>query len=187
MEIVPIFDKRLYSIQIKGESQDELSRFLELWDDTEYLYDFYEKNKTYFEDYFFTTQRNKHEYTDSDFLEDVSDNLAKLSKELLAIKENNDYDLDTFFINLYKNKSNTKVYELYKKRCSILRLYAIKIDDGLYLITGGAIKIVKEMHNHLDTKSALEQLNFCTQFLQDENIKNTEQLQSFISFKNGNK
>ena len=55
MEIVPIFDKRLYSIQIKGESQDELSRFLELWDDTEYLYDFYEKNKTYFEDYFFTT------------------------------------------------------------------------------------------------------------------------------------
>ena len=55
---------------------------------------------------------------------------------------------------------------------------------GLYLITGGAIKVVKEMHNHPDTKNALQQLNFISAKLHDENIKSSDQLESYIRFIN---
>lgn len=187
MEIVPIFDNRLYALQVKGESKDELSRLLDLWDDTEYLYEFYEKNKKYFKDDYFTVDRNKYEYTEFDFLDDVIYNLEKLEEELLKVKDTPDVSLNDFFIDLSEKKSECKIYELYKKKRNILRLYAIKIDDNLFLIIGGAIKIVEKMQDHPDTKQALISLDYYSQLLKHENIKNLKQLQSYINFKNENK
>ena len=184
MKIVPIFSNRLYALQYEGETENELSRLMELWDDAEYLFDFYENNQTYFRSDYFTTKRNILEYSNVDFLEDIEQNRNYLEQELLSIKKNEAYDMDLFFRNLYRNPPPNKVYELYKKRCHILRLYAVKIDVGLYLITGGAIKVVKEMHDHPDTNNALQQLNFISAKLHDENIKSSDQLESYIRFIN---
>lgn len=45
MEIIPIFGKNLFAIKYAGETKDEFSRLFELWQDSEYLEEFFEANK----------------------------------------------------------------------------------------------------------------------------------------------
>lgn len=97
MKIVPIFSNRLYALQYEGETENELSRLMELWDDAEYLFDFYENNQTCFRSDYFTTKRNILEYSNVDFLEDIEQNRNYLEQELLSIKKNEAYDMDLFF------------------------------------------------------------------------------------------
>lgn len=51
-----------------------------------------------------------------------------------------------------------------------LRIYAIKIDEACYLITGGAIKLTQKMQGHPATKECLNQLKRVRNFLVDQNI-----------------
>ena len=45
MEIIPIFGQNLFAIKYTGKKKDEFSRLFELWQDPEFLEDFFEKNK----------------------------------------------------------------------------------------------------------------------------------------------
>jgi hypothetical protein len=55
MEIVSIFDKNLFAIKYAGEVKDEFSRLFELWQDAEYLEEFFETHKSDLENGFWGT------------------------------------------------------------------------------------------------------------------------------------
>ena len=50
---------------------------------------------------------------------------------------------------------------------SWLRIYAIKLDPGVYVITGGAIKLAQKMQDAVATSSELQRLNDLKQYFVD--------------------
>jgi len=45
MKIIPIFGKNLFAIQHTGETQDEFAKMFDLWQDPEFLEEFFETHK----------------------------------------------------------------------------------------------------------------------------------------------
>jgi hypothetical protein len=59
-------------------------------------------------------------------------------------------------------------------------MYAIKIDDDCFLVTGGAIKMSLYMKDHRDTKEELRKLEKAKAFLKDNAVMDAD---SFCEFK----
>lgn len=55
-------------------------------------------------------------------------------------------------------------------RRSWLRLYAIKLSAGIYIITGGAIKLTRTMQDRQHTLIELEKMEKVRNFLLDEKV-----------------
>ena len=53
---------------------------------------------------------------------------------------------------------------------SWLRIYAIKLDPGVYVITGGAIKLARKMQDAVATSSELQRLNDLKQYFVDNGV-----------------
>ena len=53
---------------------------------------------------------------------------------------------------------------------SWLRLYAIKLDKGMYLITGGAIKLTFHMDEREHTRRELQKLEKVRAFLMEQQV-----------------
>ena len=65
------------------------------------------------------------------------------------------------------------------RHSSWLRLYAIKLSQGVYVITGGAIKLTLKMEERSHTKEELVKLEKVRRFLLNEDIINDD---SFIDY-----
>ena len=61
------------------------------------------------------------------------------------------------------NLNKKKVYGLRKK--TWLRLYAIKVCDDMFIITGGTIKLTDRMDERAHTLNELRKLDTCRQYL----------------------
>jgi hypothetical protein len=57
-----------------------------------------------------------------------------------------------------------------KIRQNNLRIYALKIDEEMFVITGAAIKMSQKMEAHFDTLNELKKLNQARAFLVNEDI-----------------
>ena len=64
---------------------------------------------------------------------------------------------------------------------SWLRLYAIKLIPGVYIITGGAIKLTATMQEREHTKNELVKMDEVRRFLLEENIIDDEGFIDYIS------
>lgn len=148
---------------------DILHKILSGWRDVEHLFGFYEKNKKAIEDGPLT----HYGYSFEDFSEEVMSDLEQLEDFINNLK-NDDVELDDCFAPLSKDEEESKVLSLRKRRCTWLRIYAIRIDENLYVITGGAIKITKTMQDHNDTKNELAQLDYSRQWLKHKGIDTDE-------------
>ena len=79
--------------------------------------------------------------------------------------------LDDIFIALDKNKPDTYLFRSKARNWerrnhdSWLRIYALKLSDGIYVITGGAIKMVGIMQEKEMTLDQLQKLNRCRSYL----------------------
>lgn len=65
------------------------------------------------------------------------------------------------------------------RHSSWLRIYAIKLSQGVYVITGGAIKLTLKMEERSHTKEELVKLEKVRRFLLNEDIINDD---SFIDY-----
>ena len=61
---------------------------------------------------------------------------------------------------------------------SWLRVYAIRIEKNVFVITGGAIKLTHTMQDRAHTQEELSKLNQCRQYLLDNGVFDSD---SFIS------
>jgi hypothetical protein len=172
MKIVTTFVPRLYSIKYDGEEFAELDRLLNDWGDPTFVVDFFEINKS--DLVFFNSD-----------VESAIEATYLLSDEwedsLMAMSENNNLLLDTLFKPLNNNEYQLKPLSSQKAKQRWLRIYAIKIETNLYVITGGAIKLTHTMGERPHTQQELKKLQNCKDFLKKNGVFDAD---SFYDFKN---
>lgn len=66
-----------------------------------------------------------------------------------------------------------------KRHASWLRIYAIRVEPNVYIITGGAIKLTAKMQDREHTQRELDKLNACRDFLRVNGIFDQD---SFIDY-----
>jgi hypothetical protein len=170
MKIVAIFDTRLFSFRFPGEEENELNRLLNLWNDPQYVFQFIRANITDAPQNISTLQLTN---LISDDGNEIDDLLSKLGKDLKG-------NFEVFFKQLNNNEYQSKTLSKRKGRKNYLRLYALKIDTNCFVITGGAIKFTHLMEDRKHTKTELQKMETCRQFLKSQGIYDEESLYEYI-------
>jgi hypothetical protein len=149
MKIVSIFALRLFALHYSCEEDDEYNRLIEQWTSPKYLIDFANANGL-INTPKFVEERIEDAEQIIDIIDEIENSGLKLETYFRAL---NDNEIGYTILSLQKGKT----YHL--KRKNNLRLYAIKIDDDCFIITGGAIKMSQKMQDHNDTLVELKKLN----------------------------
>ena len=161
------FDKihnNLYAVREEGHEDNVLYELFEEWNDIGYLYSFFKENKERLHNYF-------HVRTIRQAVDDTPDDAEYLEYVLLYIEK--EESLDDIFIALDKNKPDTYLFRSKARNWerrnhdSWLRIYALKLSDGIYVITGGAIKMVGKMQENEITLDQLQKLDRCRSYLKE--------------------
>ena len=168
MEIVHIFGECLYAMKYDDEAKDEFSRLFELWNDPEYLEDFFNEHKKDLNSGFWKTTQI------FDAMFETFDYASELEEKLLTLAENKNSQHQTGLETLFKplHNSQSSVYTLghTKAKATWLRIYALRIEKDVYLITGGAIKLTLQMEIREHTKEELRKLERCREYLKELGI-----------------
>lgn len=150
MKIIRIFalvEESLYSVMYGNEIHHEFERLFETWNDAEYLEQFFFEQREDLERPFWghisVEQAVIKTKRDARILETKIIQIAKTGKT------DNYETLSTLFKPLHNEPDwldpfeKSKVYGLL--RPSWIRMYAVRLDTNLFLISGGAIKLTRKM------------------------------------------
>lgn len=172
MEILSIFDPQLFAFRYPNEEytrdkDTEYNRLKELWTDIEYLRNF----------------AKRYEIEDiEEFIVEIGSQVEYIEDALYKI-EHNLQILESFFKALDDNEMPGKTLSLQKgkgrKKGLGLRLYAIRIDENMFVITGGAIKWRDKMNDQEETKLERIKLNQAKAYLEEQGIFDND---SFFEF-----
>ncbi|NDV57753.1 hypothetical protein [Bacteroides sp. 519] len=165
-------DGRLWAIQYPEQDSDELTRLFNDWNNPLVLYEFFKEN---WDDAAYFKISSIQEAIDI-----TIDESEILEKIVLDIEP--DADLDSIFQRLshyqhelFLEKSKGKMNK------SWLRLYAIKLTTGIYIITGGAIKLTATMEEREHTRQELVKLEKVRNFLKDNGIVDEDGFFDYIN------
>ncbi len=160
-----------------NEEMNALDTVFTQWNDTGYLLDFFRKNFDDLVSYFKITKLEDAIY---DTMED-SDAL-----ECLILDIEPEANLDELFRPLENSRTSEMMLSKEKARlknrprhASWLRIYAIKLNPGIYVITGGAIKLTRNMQEREHTLKELEKMEKIRQYLVANKVVDDD---SFIDF-----
>jgi hypothetical protein len=170
--IIDIFaNRKLYAFKYNGEVDHELDRLLALWNDPSYLINFINSNAS-------DIPKDKTAYfvfkdilKNTDVLEDII--------EEIATDENREFE--EFFSPLHNQEYKVVELSMQKGRRNYLRLYAIKIDDNCFVITGGAIKFTHLMEERPHTLEELNKIKHCKDFLKSNGVFDNDSFYEFIT------
>ena len=165
-----IIPNKLAAFIYKGDMDiNILNILLSTWRNVDDLFQFYETNKRIIAN----STISSIFYSWENFSEDIMLDLEQL-EDFIDDVANGKVNLDNAFHPLSRKEENVKILSLRKHRCKWLRIYAVRIDENLYVITGGAIKITQKMQDHIDTRYELTQLDYSRQWLKDQGIETDE-------------
>jgi len=172
-------DGRLWAVRYDGEEDNALYTLFDQWNDVMWLRSFFKKNWQDLTSYFKITDINQ-------AIEDTIEDSDRLQGIIMDISP--DANLEELFhplenfrtsdILLGKEKARLKRVE---RHTSWLRIYAIKLSEGIYVITGGAIKLTLKMEEREHTKQELVKMEKVRSFLLNENIIDND---SFVEYMN---
>lgn len=172
-------DGRLWAVRYDGDTDNALYTLFDKWSDVMWLRGFFRDNWNDLTAYFKVTDINQ---AIEDTIED-SDQLQCLMLDLQP-----DSNLESLFHPLENFRTSEMVLGKEKARLkrmvrhsSWLRIYAIKLSQGVYVITGGAIKLTLTMEERDHTKAELTKLEKVRRFLLNEDIIDDD---SFIDYVN---
>ena len=154
MEIIELYQDKLYCIKYDGEAKNEYARIFGQWHDLDYLVKFFKDNASYIATPFWRSaglMPDKPELS----AQKIIDEANLLEPYIRTLTENADKDvlpdLDTYFHFLggkYKCLWSLEPMKSYgTAKPSLLRLYAIKLDSNCYLIVYGGIKLGDTIQN----------------------------------------
>lgn len=177
MEIIIIFVNEtnpiLLSSCYKDGDEDEFSKVLKNWQDPEYLKDYFTQNKKYLESFYKNISIQDAVTKTLKDAKDFESRLLSLAK--ISLKGN--IGLDKIFTKLHKYDYEVelipfKAYgtEIYADETSWLRIYGIKIESNVYVITGGLIKLTEAMQDSDEGKKELQNIRRTTDYLNDNQI-----------------
>ena len=181
MEIIPIYPPHIYSIQYEGADENEFDRLFSLWNDMNYLTDFMNQNREYLQD---PTWRRMSEPENAalQVLNEATD-LEDLFDELNENTSNNEVpDFDSHFKYLegkYKCEIVRPPMKSYGTgRPSLLRIYAIKLQPNLFIITRGGIKLARTIQDSPDLRDhVLQNIEKVRQYLRTHGIVDSNDLE----------
>jgi hypothetical protein len=157
---------------------DEFNRLFDLWTDAEYL-------KGFFEEYI------------NDLMTVFWKNMSIRSAVFKALGEAEDFEdmiheiehgrswkgktkIGQIFQPLENREYKDKIYKKHKakpeNKLPFLRLYAIRLADDCYIITGGAIKLTQEMNGMAHLENELNKMEQVKRYLKENEILYFEDL-----------
>jgi hypothetical protein len=183
MEIVELVEESLYAIKYDGFENDEFTRLFLLWTkDKIYLEAFFEEH----------LDKLNNDYWRGILIEDAIKSTIyqarNLGRKLLEIAERGRTDryetLSILFKPLHNTTTEIETFEQNKAKSELnqnwLRIYAIRIDANLFVITGGAIKLSRTMNEEEYLLAELKKMEVVKAFLQDD--ENAEDFEIFELF-----
>lgn len=180
MKFEKILDNNtLWSVQYDGAEHNALEELFDQWSNPEWLVDFFLANMSDLTSYFKITDINQAIY-------DTIDDSQKMQCLILDISP--EADLDKLFRPLENSRINEMLLGKEKAKirnrpqhASWLRIYAIKLEPGCYIITGGAIKLTRTMQEREHTLAELKKMESVRNFLLDNNAIDADGFVDFYS------
>lgn len=184
--IFEIVEGALASIKYEDEPEDAFAYCFSMWEDVEYLENFFEEHKTDLSGEFWQMG--------------VEDAVIKVLDEARTFKEDIFYyaehgktatgaeQLENYiFTPLHKDilsniRIESKAYGTESGR-SMLRMYAIRLGSNQYVVTGGAIKLTKELQSSEHTARELDKLKLVSSYLKTLGIDGASDY-GYLEFRN---
>lgn len=170
---------KLWAVRYDGDDDNILQKIFEQWSNPIWLVDFFTENISDLESYFKITDLNRAIF-------DTIDDNNELQCLILDITP--DADLDKIFRPLENNRTNEIVLGKEKaklrkrpRHASWLRLYAIKLEPGCYIITGGAIKLTKKMEERSHTLQELRKMEQVRNLLVEVGVVDNVGFSEYVS------
>lgn len=127
--------------------------------------------------------RHKHDiagHSVETIVQQILDNIEEIEQRLYEFATGEFGKLDEFFKPLDNLEYQFKVLSRQKGRKNYLRIYAIKIDENCFVITGGAIKFTHLMEEREHTIKELKKLDRCKQFLKEHGVFDNDSFYGFL-------
>lgn len=173
-----LVENSLYTVKFASETTPEFRRLFALWNDPEFLFEFFTKNES-------VLKTNWKGISVEDAILKTRNEANKFRKELMDTAKiglnGGSINLSGMFHQLQKDESITR-FRMQKKAYggnnSWLRIYAIKLRENSYIITGGGIKLKKTMsESGLDDE--LVKINVAQKYIAKGEDENLEQYELF--------
>ena len=177
-------DGRLWAVRYDGQEDNCFEELFGRWFDMQWLASFFKDNLDDLKTYFHIT----------DVYEAMMETVEEASRlECLMLDITPDANLDILFRHLENSRFSEMALGREKAKgdgsCrhpSWLRIYAIKIDQGAYLVTGGAIKLTATMAERSHTLSELAKLEKVRNYLVDNGVFDKDGLTEYIDNEQSN-
>lgn len=162
----------LWAVKEPDKEYDELTSLFENWNNADFLFDFFKENiEDLIENYQIEkiSEAIKDTFEDADDLEGLvldfpyTENLDELFKPLDIT------DIKSTELTRRKARKEDR-----RQHASWLRIYAIRLEKNVYVVTGGAIKLTRLMQDREHTALELEKLNKCKAFLKANGVFDKE-------------
>lgn len=168
----------LWAVKYPEKEADELTLLFRNWSNFNYLLDFFLSNM---EDlnHFFHIQKIE------DAINDTVTDSVELQKFILDFPYTE--NLDGLFHPL--SLTDDRVNELTREKArnwnnslhaSWVRIYAIRIEKNVFVVTGGAIKLTPAMQDRPHTQLELDKLNHCKEFLKAQGVFDQDSYLDYI-------
>lgn len=173
MKIVRIFGQKLFAFKF-GEKSNEFERLFDYWSDIEQLEVFFENNKHDLDSPFWGSISVEDAiFKTTQEAQQLEDKLRELSKQIKTTNEG----LETLFQPLDDRQMQIQhLFNKSKARKSWLRVYALRIEKDVYVITGGAIKLTHKMKERGHTLEELRKIERCRNYLIQEGLIDKESI-----------
>ncbi len=167
VRIIENYD-HLWAAKSQSKEYDELTELFNKWNNIEYLLNFFTENFEDLKEYF-------HIERISQAISDTMDDAEALEELILDFPYTE--NLDDLFKPL--DITDTRVSQLSREKArnwdrerhaSWLRVYAIRLEPNIYIVTGGAIKLTRTMQEREHTATELEKLNRCKAYLKANGV-----------------
>lgn len=161
---------------------NEFDRLFENWTDTEYVTNYLLANKSYIETEYF-----QHVYID-DLIEKIINEAEELEQLFYDYAETGFLDkknsLQVIFKPLKNKETNLPQHQFSKSKIDnrklfprpILRVYAIRMSENTFIVTGGCIKLTRLMNEHPDTDLELKKIENVKAYLKKNNLNSLDDL-----------
>ncbi len=167
----------LWAVRYDGESDNILNTIFDQWNNVQWLRVFFKNNIEDLSSYFKITDVNQAIF---DTIEDGK------RLQCLIMDLSPEANLDELFRPLSNSqpseillsKEKAKLKEV-TRHASWLRLYAIRLESNIYIITGGAIKLTRTMQEREHTLKELMQMEKVRNYLLENDIIDND---SFVDF-----
>lgn len=169
MKIVSIFAAKLFAFHYPNEDVNELRRLLNCWNDIEYIYNFLKENES--------DIQNR---TIEELAEQIIFYAHEIDITLYELSKSKSNRLESFFMPLDNKEYRLKFFSKQKGKINCLRIYALKIDENCFVITGGAIKLTHLMEDREHTTKELQKIDKCREFLKENSIHDSESFYEFL-------